>query len=236
MRTAIQVKRQRNAARHRPRAAAESGRAVPSSIVLGAAVLLAAATLLALSGRGSLEVARGSSAAPSAAVSGIDSGARPRLTSAVVNAEGVRVVVGPVVAEPAGAAPEPTAEAGEPTAMRRVAVYLTVRNVGERVATFTPLDVALRDDGGEVYAAYSLEWSRSPALPGAALDPGGQVEGWRVFEVPVAGLEYVLLYRSDAMDSAVEARLPRLRCGVDEAPLEPLAQMPQEAQIAGGDR
>ena len=104
----------------------------------------------------------------------------------------MRVTVGPVVAEPTGAAPEPAPEAGEATAVRRVAVYLTVRNVGEKVATFTPLDVALRDDRGEVYAAYSREWSRSPALPGAALDSGEQVEGWRVFEVPATGLEFVV--------------------------------------------
>lgn len=236
MRTAIRVQRQSHAVRHRPRAAAATARAVPLGVVVGAAVLLAAAALLVLSARGSLEVARGSSATPSAAVSGFDSSARSPLAPAVVGAEGVRVTVGPVVAEPAGAASEPTAEAGETTAMRRVAVYLKVRNVGKRVATFTPLDVALRDVEGEVYVAYSPEWSRSPALGGAALEPDGQVEGWRVFEVPAAGVEYVLLYRSDAMDSAVEARLPRLWSGVDEAPLEPLAQMPQEAQITGGDR
>lgn len=236
MRTAIQVKRQGHAARHRSRAAVESGRAVPARVVVGAAVLLVAATLLALSGRGPLEEVPGSSAVPSAAVSGSDSNGRARPTSAVVGAEGVRVTVGLVVAEPAGAVPEPIVEAGDATAVRRVAVYLTVRNVGEKVATFTPLDVALRDDAGDVYAAYSREWSRNPAVPGAALDPGGQVEGWRVFEVPAIGLEYVLLYRSDAMDSAVEARLPRVRSGADEAPLDSLVQLPQEAQIAGGDR
>lgn len=236
MRTAVQVQRHGDAARHRPRAATVSRRIVPAGVVMGAALVLAAVTLLVLYAQGSLEVARGSSVSPSSAVSGIDSTARPRSIPTVLVAEGVRVTVGPVVAEPVAAGPEPPAEAGEATPMRRVAVYLKVDNVGERVATFTPLDVALRDVEGEVYAAYNPEWSRSPALPGAALDPGGQVEGWRVFEVPAAGLEYVLLYRSDAMDSAVEARLPLLRSGVDKAPLEPLAQMPQEAQVAGGDR
>jgi len=224
VRTAIRVQGQRDAVRHRPRAAAATARAVPLGFVVGAAVLLAAAALLVLSARGSLEVARGSSAAPSAAVSGFDPSARSRPTAASVGAEGVRVTVGPVVAEPAGAASEPTAEPGEGTAMRRVAVYLQVRNVGEGVATFTPLDVALRDDEGEVYAAYDPEWSRSPALPGAALDPGGQVEGWRVFEVPAGGLEYVLLYRSDAMHSAVETRLPRVERAVDQATAEALPE------------
>jgi len=195
-------------------------------VVACAALLLAIATLLVLYGRGSLDVVRSSSAASPGAVSRLDFSARPQLTSIVVGAEGVLVTVGPVVAEPAGAASEPTAEAGEATAMRRVAVYLRVSNMGEKVATFTPLDVALRDVEGEVYRAYSPEWSRSPALPGSALEPGGQVEGWRVFEVPATGFEYVLLYRSDAMDSAVEARLPRLRSGGGEALLEPLAQIP----------
>ncbi len=235
MRTAVQVQRHRDAARHRPLAATVSRRIVPAGVVVGAALLLAA-TLLALYPQGSLEVARGTSGAPSTAVSGIGSTARSPLISAVLVAEGVRVTVGSVVARPAGVAAEPPAETGEATPTRRVAVYLKVYNVGEKVATFTPLDVALRDVEGEVYGAYSPEWSPSPALPGAALEPGGQVEGWRVFEVPATGLEYVLLYRSDAMDSGVEARLPRLRSGVDEAPLEPLAQIPQEAQVAGGDR
>jgi hypothetical protein len=128
-----------------------------------------------------------------------------------------------------------TADVGEVSATRRVAVYLKVRNEGEKVTTFTPLDVALRDVEGEVYAAYNPEWSRSPALPGSALEPGGRIEGWRVFNVPAAGLDYVLLYRPDAAGLAAEARLPRLRSGVDEAPLEAPAKLPQEAEIAGGD-
>ena len=153
-----------------------------------------------------------------------------------MSAEGVRVTVGPVVAEPVGGLPQPAADVGEVPATRRVAVYLKVRNEGEKVTTFTPLDVALRDVEGEVYVAYSPEWSRSPALPGSALEPGGQIEGWRVFEVPAAGFDYVLLYRPDPTGSAVEARLPRLRSGVDESPLEQPAQLPQETEIAGGDR
>lgn len=231
------MQRQRTAAGHRPWATAAPGRALPAGVAIGAAigaaVLLAAATLLALSAQGSFEVARGSSAEPSAAVSGFEPNTGSRLARVVVGAEGLRVTVGPVVDEPARAVPDPT---GEATAIRRVAVYLKVRNVGERSATFTPLDVALRDVDGQVYTAYSSEWSRSPALPGSALEPGAQVEGWRVFEVPAAGLEYFLLYRSDAMGSAVEARLPRLRSGAHEAALESLAQMSQEAQITGGDR
>ena len=178
---------------------------------MGAAVFLVAAALLALYVWGSLDVARGSSGAPPEAVSGVGSGGRSQPASAVESMQGVRVTVGPVVVEPAGAVPEPSVDADDATAMRRVAVYLKVRNVGGRVATFTPLDVALRDDKGEVYAAYNPEWSRSPALPGSVLEPDAQVEGWRVFEVPAAGFEYTLLYRSDAMDSAVEARLPCFR-------------------------
>ena len=117
-----------------------------------------------------------------------------------------------------------------------MAVYLKVRNEGEKVTTFTPLDVALRDVEGEVYAAYNPEWSRSPALPGSALEPGGQVEGWRVFDVPAAGNRLRVALSLRRHGSAVEARLPRLRSGVDDASLEPSAQLPQEAEIAGGDR
>jgi hypothetical protein len=177
-------------------------------------------------GRGSFEVARGSSAEPPAATSGVVPGAHTRPTSSVVSVEGVRVSVGRVVAEPVGGRAQSTADVGEAPATRRVAVYLKVRNEGQKVTTFTPLDVALRDVEGEVYVAYNPEWSRSPALPGSALEPGGRIEGWRVFDVPAAGLDYVLLYRPDATASAVEARLPRLRSGVDEAPLEQPAQLP----------
>jgi len=220
VRTADQVHRQRITACRRPRAVAAPRRVVPAELVAAAALVLVLA-VLALHARGSLEVARGSSSAPA---------------SVVLVSEGVRVTVGSVVAEPAGTAAESTTEAGDTTPMRRVAVYLHVRNAGRKVATFTPLDVALRDDQGEVYAAYDPRWSRSPALPGSALEPGGQVGGWRVFQVPATQFEYVLLYSSGGMDPAVEARLPRLWSGRGRASLEPLVQLPQEAQLAGVDR
>jgi hypothetical protein len=126
----------------------------------------------------------------------------------------------------AAEASAPAAAADGAPALRRVAVYLEVHNVGQKVATFTPLDVSLRDSEGEVYAVFDREWNRSPGLPGAALRRGEQVEGWRVFEVPVGVDGFVLLYRSDAMDSAVETGLPRLRGAVDDPALEPLSQRP----------
>lgn|GEM_PF-3073325 len=181
-----------------------------------AAVCVAAALLLTLYVWGSLEVARGSSDVPRTSASDPHSAADSPSTSIVLAGNGVQIAVGAVVVGPCGSAPESPPDADEATEMRRVAVYLTVYNVGARAATFTPLDVALRDGRGEVYVAYDPEWSRSPALPGSALEPGGQVEGWRVFEVPAAGLDYSLLYRSDAMDSAVAAGLPRLRTAGDD--------------------
>lgn len=185
---------------------------------------LAAAILAVLAMGGTRGVARGSApelrpAGPAAAVSL----AAPSVQAA---GEGVKVTTVRFEAVAAAAAPAPAAATDGAPALRRVAVYLEVRNVGEKVATFTPLDVSLRDSEGEAYAVFDREWNRSPGLPGAALRPGEQIEGWRVFEVPAGADGFVLLYRSDTMDSALEAGLPRLRGAVDDPALEPLSQRP----------
>lgn len=213
-----------------------SGRAAARPVPAGTAMLvvvLAAAILTVLATGGTLGVARGFATEPCRA--GPAAALVPFAAAAVVHGEGVQVTAGLFEAEPVGGPPRVTSAtavetpasavaAGDAPAMRRVAVYLKVRNVGVRVATFTPLDVALRDSEGEVYAAFNREWSRSPALPGAALRPGEQVEGWRVFEVPSSVNGFVLLYRSDAMDSGVDVRLPRLRGAVHDLAPEPLPQ------------
>ncbi|MCZ7664752.1 MAG: DUF4352 domain-containing protein [Thermoleophilia bacterium] len=84
----------------------------------------------------------------------------------------------------------------------RLAVYLTVVNEGDHLATVTPLDFALIDErGGRTVAIVGGGAHEDALLPAVALDSGERAEGWRVFKLPRGRSIFELRYRPEVRGS-----------------------------------